>query len=270
MRRLVLSLLVLCSAALAVAGWSHRSAISDPVVRRAAVRLPDWPADARPVRVLLWSDIHLGNRATGPERLARLVALAGALRPDLVVLAGDFIAGHEREDARVAPGLAALRGLRARLGTVAVLGNHEYWTDADAARRALEGAGVTVLANTAVRRGPLAVGGVDDMVNRRDDVGATLAAVGRVGGARLIVSHSPDLAPRLPPDVALLVAGHTHCGQIVLPGYGPPVEVSAPRYRCGLVREGGRLTVVTAGTGTSVQPFRFGAPPDWWLLTLGP
>lgn len=252
------------------AAWCFGQARADPVVRRATIRLPGWPAGARPVRVLVWSDIHLGNSATGPRRLARLVERAGALRPDLVVLAGDYIAGHEREDAAVAPGLAALGRLRAPLGVVAVLGNHEYWTDPAAVRRFLTRAGVRVLANEAVRRGPVTIGGIDDLVNRRDDLGRTVAAVRQLGGAPVIVSHSPDLAPGLPRDAPLLLAGHTHCGQIVLPFHGPPVEVSAPRYRCGLVREGGRAIVVTAGTGTSVLPFRFRAPPDWWLLTLEP
>lgn len=263
-------LLVLLALPLLLAGWCHFQARADPVVRRASVRLPGWPQGAAPVRVLLWSDLHLGNAATGRARLGRLVFLANALRPDLIVLAGDLVAGHEREDADIAPDLAALRGLRAPLGAVAVLGNHDYWTNAARIRRVLEGAGVTVLANAAVRRGPLALGGVDDLVTRRADVRRTVEAVRRLGGAPLLASHSPDLAPRLPRDMRLLLAGHTHCGQVVLPWYGPPVDVAAPRYRCGLVREGGRLTVVTAGTGTSVVPFRWRAPPDWWLLTLGP
>ena len=251
--------------------WGYRNARADPVVRRMTVTLPRWPAGAAPVRVLVWSDLHLGDRATDAGRLARLVDLADALHPDLIVLAGDHVAGHRRADAgRAAPGLAALRGLRAPLGVVAVLGNHEYWTDAPLIRVALEGAGVTVLANTAIRRGPLAIGGIDDMVNRRADIAATAAAMRQAGGAPLIVSHSPDMAPGLPADLPLLVAGHSHCGQIVLPWHGPIVSVTQPRYRCGAVREGRRLTIVTAGTGTSVVPLRYGAPPDWWLLALGP
>lgn len=257
--------------AVALVALGHCSARSDPVLRRATVALPGWPAGAAPVTVLLWSDLHLGNAATPPARLARLVTLANGLHPDLIVLAGDFVAGHRREDAGAAVAmLPALRGLRAPLGVVAVMGNHEYWTDPWPVRAALERAGVTVLANAAVRRGPLAVGGVDDMVNRRADVGATLAAVRAVGGAPVLVSHSPDIAPRLPAGVPLLLAGHSHCGQIVLPWFGPPTEVTAPRYRCGMVREDARLTIVTAGTGTSVVPLRSGAPPDWWLLTLRP
>lgn len=265
-------LILLSLAAVLGIVWCYAQASADPVTRRASIAMPDWPADSPPIRVLIWSDVHLGNRATGAGRLARLVDQANALRPDLVVLAGDYIAGHEREDARVAPGLSAFGRLRAPLGVVAVLGNHEYWTDPVAVRRALEQAGVVVLANQSIRRGPVAVGGLDDLVNRRDDLPVTLAAIRRSGGAKLLVSHSPDIAPKLPRDVSLLVAGHTHCGQIVLPFYGPPVDVSrfGARYRCGIVREGGRTTVVAAGTGTSVVPLRFGAPPDWWLLTLGP
>ena len=80
------------------------------------------------------------------------------------------------------------------------------------------------------------------------------------------MAHSPDVPGGWR---GLVVAGHTHCGQIVLPLLGPPIAVAAPRYRCGIVREAGRTTIVTAGTGTSVLPFRLGAPPDWWLLTVG-
>ena len=264
--------LLLTLVPVALLTWSLGLARSDPVVRRASVALPRWPAGAKPVRVALLSDIHLGDFATGPDRLRRIVAQVNALRPDLVVLAGDFIAGHEPQDAEAAPGLAELGRLRAPLGVVAVLGNHDYWTDPRAVRRVLERAGATVLDNAATRRGPLAVGGLDDLVTRHADLPATLRAMERAGGARLLVSHSPDIAPALPPGVPLLLAGHTHCGQVWVPFLGPPVDVSryGARYRCGLVREGGRLTVVTAGTGTSVLPLRFGVPPDLWVVTVGP
>ncbi|WP_375427250.1 metallophosphoesterase [uncultured Sphingomonas sp.] len=267
MRRLILILLL---SPLLLAIWSYGTATSKAVVRRATVALPAWPNGTLPIRVLLWSDVHIGNPTTGPERLERLVAQANALRPDLIVIAGDFIAGHEHADIAAAPGLAALTRLRAPLGVVAVLGNHDHWTDPGRVRRVLTAAGVRVLVNEAVRRGPLAVGGLDDPPTRHADLPATLEAMRSVGGVPLLLSHSPEIAPKLPGGVPLLLAGHTHCGQVVLPILGAPVQVTAPRYRCGLVREGPRLTVVTAGTGTSGLPFRFGAVPDMWLLTLGP
>ncbi|MBO9621801.1 MAG: hypothetical protein J7500_03725 [Sphingomonas sp.] len=78
--------------------------------------------------------------------------------------------------------------------------------------------------------------------------------------------------PELPARFGLVLAGHTHCGQIVLPLVGALASASrfGERYRCGIVREPGRITIVTSGLGASVLPLRYGAPPDWWMLTLGP
>jgi predicted MPP superfamily phosphohydrolase len=153
---------------------------------------------------------------------------------------------------------------------VAVLGNHDHWTAAGRVRAVLERGGATVLANAAVRRGPLAIGGLDDLVTHHADLGATETAMREATGARVLVSHSPDAAPLT--RARLVLAGHTHCGQIMLPLAGPPVHVSryGRRYLCGSVREGARTTIVTAGIGTSVLPLRWGAPPDMWLVRVGP
>ena len=85
-----------------------------------------------------------------------------------------------------------------------------------------------------------------------------------------MLAHSPDVAPDLPVDVSLLLAGHTHCGQIVLPFYGALGHVSkfGDRFGCGVVHEGSRTTIVSAGLGTSVMPLRLGAPADLWLVRL--
>ncbi|CUS46094.1 MAG: metallophosphoesterase [Pseudomonadota bacterium] len=271
--RFLLSLLVALIVALGgVMLLAFISARADPIVRRADVALPGWPAGAAPVRVVLVSDVHIGSAAMTPDRLTRIVGQINALSPDLVVLAGDFVFGHDPAPAAEMAEMLVepLSGLRARLGVVATLGNHDHWTQPALIRRALERAHITVLENQAVVRGPLAVGGVGDLFSHHADLRATMAAVEALPGARVMVTHSPDLASSLPPDLTLLLAGHTHCGQVVLPFLGPVSEVAQPRYRCGMVREGGRTTVVTGGLGTSGAPFRLGAPPDLWLLTLGP
>ena len=259
---------------LALAAYAFAEARRDPVVRRATLSLPGWPRGARPVRVALLGDIHIGTLAMEPGRLNRIVGQVDALRPDLVLIAGDFIFGHDPNGAaRLGePMVAPLRGLRAPLGVIAVPGNHDHWTGEAVVRAQLRRAGIVMLANQAVRRGPLAVGGLDDAFTGHDDVPATMTALRRLPGARLIVTHSPDVAARLPADVRLLLAGHTHCGQVVLPFWGPVENVSRyeKRYLCGVVREGAHTVVVTAGVGTSGGPFRLNAPPDIWLLTLGP
>jgi hypothetical protein len=91
-----------------------------------------------------------------------------------------------------------------------------------------------------------------------------------LGPAQVLLSHSPDPFPGLPRPVGLMLAGHTHCGQVRFPLIGAPVTNSryGDRYACGLVREHGKVLIVTAGLGTSVLPFRFGARPDIWLITV--
>lgn len=265
----------LAAFALLVIGYAFAQARRDPVVRRATISLPGWRMADAPMRVVLLSDIHIGGPAMDTGRLARIVTQINALRPDLVVIAGDFISGEDPDaGARAALRLRApLSGLRARHGAVAVLGNHDHWTAPATVRAQLAGAGVTVLANEVVTRGPLSVGGVDDPFTGRARTRDTLALMRRPA---LVLAHSPDIAPETPPGT-LLLAGHTHCGQIVLPVIGmalvtltsPDRPLFNPAYRCGLIRREGRTVIVTAGLGASL-PLRLGAPPDLWLLTLGP
>jgi predicted MPP superfamily phosphohydrolase len=269
-RRFLLFLASLILLALLLFGWGYLNARADPVVRRATVVFPGWPQGAPPVRAILLSDMHVGGVTMDTGRLVRIVAQVKALKPDLVLIAGDFASGHDpAKVGHLVESLAPLSALRPRLGVVATLGNHDEWTNPALIRHALERAGVTVIDNEAVQRGPLVIGGAGDAYTRHQDMPKLAAAMRGLAGARLVVTHSPDIAPLLPKEVALLLAGHTHCGQIVLPLYGPVAQVAAPRYRCGVIHESGRTIVVTAGLGTSTVPMRFGAPPDLWVLTLG-
>lgn len=258
---------------LLIAAYSFGEARRDPVVRRTMIALPDWPAGARPVRVVLVSDIHIGSPAMNAARLQRIATRINALHPDYVFIAGDLIFGHAPDSAgRIGASMVApLAAIRPRIAKIAVLGNHDNWTGADTVRTQLREAGFIVLENQAASVGPLAIAGIGDDFSHRTDLAKTLKALKPLKGARLFVTHSPDIAPDLPPG-SVLLAGHTHCGQVVLPFYGPISNVSrfGARFQCGLVREPGRTVVVTAGVGTSAVPFRLGAPPDLWLIRLGP
>lgn len=269
-RRVILLVAVAAGAALLFGYWQ---ATSEPSLRSARIALRDWPAGARPVRAVLISDLHVAGPDMPPERLRRIVDRINALRPDVVLIAGDLV-GDKRLSTRRYPlreAIAPLAALRARLGVVAVLGNHDHWRNAAAARAALRSAVVIVLDNRAVALGPLAIGGVNDDFTGHARVAEVVEAVRALRGARLLLSHSPDPFPQVPSDIGLTLAGHTHCGQIVLPWVGAPATMSryGDRYRCGFVRENGKLLLVTAGLGTSIAPLRIGAPPEIWLLTLG-
>ena len=272
---------VLATLAGATIAFGIREAASLPIERHLSVNLPGWPRDASPLRVALLSDIHLGNRAMSIERLNSIVEQVNAARPDLILIAGDFVVGHDALGASErATGLEVpLSRLNAPLGVIAVLGNHDHWTAPDAIRDALTRARITVLENRAVRRGPVTVIGVDDAFSGHDDLERAVASSARIGGIPIVLTHSPDLVHKLRGGFHLVVAGHTHCGQVVLPWYGPlltraPRENWRPlydvRYRCGVVRDTDRVIVVTAGVGSGSSPVRLGAPPDWWLLNVGP
>lgn len=273
-RALQRSFLIVALASAALLGWSYRTAVAKPVVRSARVAVAGWPAGAPPLRLLLLSDVHVGGPDMPPERLRRIVDQINRLSPDIVLIAGDMVTDkrlatrYYSHDEAVAP----LAGLRPRLATIAVLGNHDHWRDAAAAHRALARAGIRVLDNQAVQVGPLAVGGLDDDFTDHADLPATLAALRGLKGPRLILSHSPDPFADPAPDVFLMLAGHTHCGQVSLPFVGPLSTQSeyGRRFACGVVREGRRTLVVTAGLGTSGIPLRLGAVPDLWLVEVGP
>jgi len=261
-------------AALAFAGWCYFNSLADPIVRRTTVAVPGWPAGAPPLKVAMISDVHVQGPDMPPERVARIVDQVNAQHPDLILLAGDFVGDrllgtHSYTDAEIA---APLGRLSAPLGVYAVLGNHDQWRGGVSMRTALTKAGVPVLTNVAVRAGPVTVVGIDDFHTGHADVPAAVRSANLLPGPTLVFTHSPDVIPVLPPQFATVLAGHTHCGQVVLPWYGQLASSShyGDRYRCGVIREGTRTIVVGAGLGTSTVPFRLNAPPDWWLITLGP
>lgn len=254
------------------------NARADPTLHSLDVPVPRWRSGVPSLRVALLSDIHIGNRAMDAVRLGRIVALVNAAKPDLVLIAGDFLAGHDSVSAnkQVSALAAPLMGLRPPLGVVAVLGNHDYWGSPEAVRLVLAKAGITVLENQAARGGPLSIVGISDRFSGHDNVPIAVEAARPLGGIPIVLTHSPDVVPVLPRIFTVAFAGHTHCGQLVIPGYGPLITPRSPRehwwrlydphYRCGVVRDPGRLTVVTGGLGAGTVPMRLGAMLDWWLL----
>jgi predicted MPP superfamily phosphohydrolase len=241
-----------------------------------------------PLRIVALSDLHLGEPYVGLDRLARIVAEANGLSPDLIVLLGDYAAGHRFISApvRIADAAPVLAGLRARLGTYAILGNHDWWDDLTAQRRgggpnlyaqALEAAGIPVLSNRAVKLEGFWLAGLEDQLalslgrgrfQGLDDLPGTLAQISDDAPV-ILLAHEPDIFSRVPARVALTLSGHTHGGQVRLFGYSPVVPSRyGNRYAYGLVQEEGRDLVVSGGIGCSIAPVRFGVPPEITLVEL--
>ena len=273
--RLGLVALASLLAGLLVLALGYSNARADPIVREAYVPVTDWPEGEAPLKILAMSDIHVSGPDMPPSRVRRIAAKLNGLSPDLILVAGDLISEKRTEtklysEAEVA---APFADFSARYGMIVAPGNHDHWVDLDAMVAVLERQGITVLRNEAVRRGPLLIGAVDDDYTGHDDIPATFAALDALGeGPTVVLSHTPDIVPDLPHLVSAVFAGHTHCGQISLPVIGPISTLSryGDRFACGMIRDGGQTVFVGAGLGTSILPLRYGAPPDVWLVTLGP
>lgn len=265
---------------IAVGAKAWHDTMRAPVVERLVLESAALPQGTPPVTVALLADIHVSGPDMPPSRLARIVSQVNALRPDLVAIAGDLIS-EKRTATQVysaAAVVAPLGQLSAPLGVVVVPGNHDHWFDweqlaAELARYRQ----ITVLRNAATARGQLVIGGVDDDFTGHADLPATVAAMqeqSRPGqlGLRVMLTHSPDIFPQVPVNVDLVLAGHTHCGQIAYPWGGAPATMSdyGDRYACGVTRQHGKTLVTSAGLGTSLLPVRLFTHPEIWLIEIRP
>jgi predicted MPP superfamily phosphohydrolase len=245
----------------ALVAWARLVEPRTLVVRHKALALAHWPGELDGLRVLLVADLHAGPSLVAPERVA---ARAAELDADLVVLLGDLV--DARHPAAPEPVAAALGVLRPPLGVLAVLGNHDWRADGPRVRAALRAAGITVLENRAVPVGDrLWVAGVSDLRTRRPSVGRALADV-PADAPVLLLSHHPNVFPRVPARVALTLAGHTHGAQVNVPLVRRVVARSP--YTGGHVRERGRDLYVSTGVGTTRLPVRLGRPPELVVLDL--
>lgn len=235
-------------------------------VRRYDMRLG---AGSERLRVAVVSDAHLGFYKHA-EWVERIVAHINAESPDVVVLAGDL--------ASTLAGTAAFppfRGLRAKDGAYAVLGNWDYRAGAVDVRKAIESAGVEVLTNESVPIGGHArevrLIGLDDYQYGKPDWDAALRDV-PPGALTIVAAHNPDFAPEGElRGVDLMIAGHTHCGQIRLPLIGPlPAlpDALGRRFDCGPFSYGPMKLFITRGVGESGTRARLFDPPEISILNL--
>jgi predicted MPP superfamily phosphohydrolase len=237
---------------------------------------PRWNAGR--LSVVAIADLHAGGPNMLVEHVSRVVEATNALRPDLVVLLGDYVATHRFVTERVAPEVWAgeFARLAAPLGVWAVLGNHDWWHGVAAVRRALENVGIPCLENRAVLLGEggarFWIAGLGDQLAHRvgrgtfrgeDDLPGTLGQV-TTDHPVILLAHEPDIFVKVPPRVCLTLAGHTHGGQIRIPLLWPSFVPSryGARFAYGHIVETGRHMIVSGGLGTSSVPVRLGMPPE--------
>ncbi len=223
------------------------------------------------------TDFHAGawgNR----EVIARAIQSMNDLQPDVITLLGDYVDGARSHDGHnIDKGLflfEQLGALSAPQGVYAVLGNHDHWIDKTRITRLLSQRNITVLTDQHSKlSGGLVVAGVDDYWEGPGSVTKALTGV-KNDATVILLSHNPDINMDIGANdpVKLVLAGHTHGGQIRVPftGWAPWVPCSR-RYkgRVGLFRETeNRWSFISKGIGTFLLPVRFSCPPDIAILTL--
>ena len=257
------------SALIGLTAYGYAEARRDPVVVRYDVTVAGLAPDAPPLRIVQLTDIHYHWIDMDGARLTRIVGQVNALDPDVIVLTGDYSGGKTwgAYDGALSKALPALQGLHARLGVVAVRGNHD---GPRRTPRAFRAARMLLLVNRWVDLGPVVIAGVDDETGTPSPWGAAFGAP--PGKPLIMAAHEPDLALWAPPRVDLFLAGHTHGGQIVLPLIGTRSTGSRflDTHLRGLFRIGGIPLIVSSGVGTSIVPIRIGVPPEIVVVTLRP
>ncbi len=246
---------------------------------RLSISVPNLPEAFRGFTIALVADIH--HSVVVPlSFVEEAVSLTNSLSPDAIILGGDFITAGRKYHAPgcgpsyIAPCFDVLKNLRARHGVFAVSGNHDEYAGIEKTTAAIRKAGVENLTNSglwlSIGNQRLRLCGVGEFCTQHKDLPEAIGDA-RKGDAVIVATHNPDFVEFFQDDrVGLMLSGHTHGGQVVLPFLGAPMVPShfRQKYRYGLVQGPSTKIFVTSGVGTLPLAVRYRCPPEVALLTL--
>ena len=239
-------------------------------ITRPRIVIPGLPAALDGLTVCHVTDVHHGPYLDlDLDRVKAVIDLVLRLAADLIVITGDMV---HRSPKYIDPVWEELSRLRAPLGVFCVMGNHDHWEGIEHSRWAAQQAGIPELNNRGLsisRRGArLWLAGVGDLYEDEQLLDQALADIGQNEPA-ILLSHNPDFADEVTdPRVKLILAGHSHGGQIVLPLIGPPVVPCKHKYAMGLVRTEVSQVYISRGVGMAIIPVRINCRPELPLITL--
>lgn len=240
-------------------------------VTRMTVTVPRLAPEFENYRMVHITDIHADNWMT-TDRLRKVIRLINQQHPDLVLLTGDYVTRSPEKYVKTLT--TAFKQLTPKDQAIAVLGNHDAWTNPTLIRQALQDGNVTVLENQiyTVERDhmPLHIAGLGDMWAKKADLETVLMQLPKEGPAILLV-HEPDFA-----DIsagtgrfALQLSGHSHGGQVSLPFLPPPVVPPlAKNYPSGRYQIKNMIQYTNRGVGMVHPRIRFNCRPEIAVVTL--
>lgn len=253
------------------------------VVNSTRLDVRDWNPKLNGLKLVVISDIHGGSNCIDEEKIRQIVKLINQQNPDLIFILGDFVS-QTRDDRSllkmpVQTIAANLKELKARYGVYGVLGNHDVWFNPEQIRSELENVGIKILEHEVdlieINGEKLRILGLKDhtqVSNWREFSNTARKALETTeqSGDIILLEHSPDVIRyvtgkyKISDDAKLMLAGHTHGGQVWFPIIGSPIVPSSygQAYAYGHVKENGLDMFVTTGIGTSILPLRFLVPPE--------
>lgn len=234
------------------------------------IPLPDLPPAFQGFTLAHLSDIHLGHLVSA-DFVAQLVQRSNQLNTDAIVCTGDYV--HARNTRTEIDAVwPLLTKLKARHGAYAVLGNHDHWADSEHSKDWLERSGQSVRHQykTIEKSGEqLLIGGAGDFWG--DTLGIDTAfANADPNACKILLAHNPDSVDSdFTTRVSLVLSGHTHGGQVVIPFLGPPrLPVENERYTSGLIATRDTQLFISKGIGRAIVPVRFNCYPEIAVLHL--
>lgn len=234
-------------------------------VTEETLEVAGWPPPLAGLKIGFLTDLHR-SATVSHEMIARAVALVMARTPDLIVIGGDYVTNHDRRYIR--PAAEALKGLSAPNGVFAVLGNHDDDRDVPAA---LASVGFEVLRDErtqiSIRGESVDIAGLRYWTHRVADITRVIRGA---SPTLMLLAHTPKrLIEAAALSVPLLLSGHTHGGQIVLPGVGAVAAREFPVVE-GTARRENTTVFVSRGVGTVYLPIRINCPPEVAILSIQP